>query len=166
MSVPSRFEQDLKLLTRKQLTEKYGEWDWDLYIWNVKNGTPLNPPGPISTVNFTDDPERGTDVPEPEAPAPPYRGRAFGRFVMIRRLEQEHSGRLVMPSRLAGTSDLGWVESAGEECKHIRAGQIVIFDQYAGVGREVRLIGADGLPGSFLLVEEPDVLAVLEKVAQ
>lgn len=162
VSIPSRFESDLKLLTRAALTEKYGEHDWDEYLLRLAAGVKLTPLTPLAdTAVLADEPE---ELPEAEPAAPPYRGRAFGRFVMIRRLEAEHSGRLVMPSRIAGTSDLGWVASTGEECKHIRPGQIVLFDQYASVGREVRVVDENGLPGNFLIVEEPDILAILEKV--
>jgi len=150
MKLLTPFEQDLRLLTNEQLDEKYGK-DWE------KEGRPAPVASDIQ-------PMLEEELPEPELPPPPYTGQAFGRFVMIRRLEKKHSARLVMPSRIAGTSDVGIVASAGEECKHIKAGDIVAFDQYASVGRELRLVDAEGLPGTFLIVEEPDILARLKKV--
>jgi co-chaperonin GroES (HSP10) len=155
----TRFEQDLRLLTDEQLKEKYGENWSSIDAASMKIAHTLEEEHEAEKVANSEDP-----FPEIEPPAPPYRGRAFGRFVMIRRLEAEHTGRLVMPSRIAGTSDVGWVASVGEECKYIKQGQIVAFDQYASVGRELRLIDADGLPGTFLIVEEPDIMAILEKV--
>lgn len=164
--IASRFEQDLKLLTREQLTEKYGAQDWDGILSQLAQGRAvptIERPG--AEVTFIE-PSEDFPIPEkePEPQPPPYRGRAFGRFVMVRRLEQEHTGRLVMPSRIAGTSDVGWIASVGEECKYVKAGNVIVFDQYAAVGREVRLVDEQGLPGTFLIVEEPDILAVLEKV--
>ena len=157
----STFKQDLRLLSRPELTNKYGEHDWDGYY----QGLCTDPLEPLpADLPIPQEIMLPTDTEEPEIAAPPYKGRAFGKFVMIRRLEHEHSGRLVMPSRIAGTSDVGWVASVGEETKHIKSGMIVVFDQYAGVGRECRLIDENSLPGNFLLVEEADVLAILEKV--
>ena len=161
--ISTRFENDLKLLTPYQLTEKYGEHDWDSY-YRGKLDKPLMP---LDSVQFT--PEEialPADLPDEaeEMAAPPYKGRAFGKFVMIRRLESEHSGRLVMPERISGTSDVGWIASVGEDCKYIKKGDLVLFDQYCSVGRECRLLDGEGLPGDFLLAEEPDILAILEKV--
>ena len=161
----TRFENDLKLLTPYQLTEKYGEHDWDSY-YRGKLDKPLMP---LDSVQFT--PEEialPADLPDEaeEMAAPPYKGRAFGKFVMIRRLESEHSGRLVMPERISGTSDVGWVASVGEDVKYIKKGDVVAFDQFCSVGREFRLIDENGLPGTFLMAEESDIMAVLEKVIQ
>jgi co-chaperonin GroES (HSP10) len=158
----STFEQDLRLLTVEQLTAKYGDRDWKGYL----NGNFTKPLAPLEGrhIDFASE-CIPLPVPEEEEPAaPPYTGRAFGKFVMIRRLESEHSGRLVMPERISGTSDVGFVASVGEETKYIKAGMVVLFDQYAGVGRECRLIDENALPGDFLIVEEGDVLAILEKV--
>jgi hypothetical protein len=161
--IETRFQQDLKLLTIAQLDEKYGERPWGKY-YSGNFTVDLEPlasqrlqPGELPPVVM--------EIPEEEEPAaPPYKGRAFGKFVMIRRLESEHSGRLVMPERISGTSDVGWIASVGEDCKYIKAGMLVMFDQYATVGRECRLLDGEGLPGDFLLAEEPDILAILEKV--
>ena len=161
--IETRFHQDLKLLSREQLSAKYGEHDWDGYY----NGTFLAVLDPIGErrIDFASEclPIQPPAQEEVTA-APPYKGRAFGKFVMIRRLESEHSGRLVMPERISGTSDVGWIASVGEDCKYIKAGMLVMFDQYATVGRECRLLDGEGLPGDFLLAEEPDILAILEKV--
>jgi co-chaperonin GroES (HSP10) len=162
--ISPRLADDLKLLTVAQLDEKYGEHPWGKY-YSGNSTVDLEPlaaqrlqPGELLPVV--------PDLPEEEDPiaAPPYKGRAFGKFVMIRRLESEHSGRLVMPERISGTSDVGWVASVGEDVKYIKKGDLVLFDQYCSVGRECRLLDGEGLPGDFLLAEEPDILAILEKV--
>lgn len=171
--ITTRFEQDLRLLTREKLTEKYGSLDWDGFYNLSRHNVPIPAefvPRPLS--ELTEKNEYVVSVPsdlvevaeEVLSSAPPYKGRAFGKFVMIRRLEAEHSGHLVMPERIAGTSDIGWVASVGEETKYVKKGMIVVFDQYAGVGRECRLADENGLPGQFLLIEEPDILAILEKI--
>lgn len=176
--IATKFEQDLKLLTREKLTEKYGDHDWDGYY----NGTFIGPLEPLTIADVLTEPSFDLDaqkLPEIDkgvSVIPPYKGRAFGKFVMIRRLESGHTGRLVMPKRISGTSDVGWVASVGrrswvlrfldwlygDDC--VKKADIVMFDQYAGVGRECRLLDENGLPGSFLLIEKPDILAILEKV--
>ena len=155
----STFEQDLRLLTVEQLTTKYGDRDWKGYL----NGNFTKPLAPLEVRHASEC--IPLPVPEEEeTAAPPYKGRAFGKFVMIRRLESEHSGRLVMPERISGTSDVGWIASVGEDCKYIKKGDIVLFDQFCSVGREFRLIDDNGIPGNFLVAEETDILAQLWKV--
>ena len=166
--IETRFEQDLKLLTRDELTKKYGDHPWDEYYkpgWQ-KYWKPLGEPRGAVTFESVDEGMEVFVAEEVEPSAPPYKGRAFGKFVMIRRLESEHSGRLVMPERISGTSDVGWVASVGEDVKYIKKGDVVAFDQFCSVGREFRLIDENGLPGTFLMAEESDIMAVLEKVIQ
>jgi co-chaperonin GroES (HSP10) len=160
--ISPRLADDLKLLTVAQLDEKYGEHPWGKY-YSGNSTVDIEPLAASFVPREIAIPADLPEEPEELAP-PPYKGRAFGKFVMIRRLESEHSGRLVMPERISGTSDVGFVASVGEETKYIKAGAVVLFDQYAGVGRECRLIDENALPGDFLIVEEGDVLAILEKV--
>lgn len=160
-----RFEQDLKLLPVADLEKKYGVQDWKTLYAKLERRESVFPEIEQLPVETNLELEiKEVEVSESELPPPPYTGQAFGRFVMIRRLEEGHSGRLVMPSRISGTSDVGWVASIGEECKYIKSGEIVLFDQFAGVGRQFRLVDSEGIPGTFLLVEEPDILARLKKV--
>lgn len=163
-------ENDLKILPRLSVKEKYGVTDseyWDaldllskkepLPNWKIEEdfqapGISLPPIElqPIATIE-----EKQTFG---------YEGDPTGDCVLVQRVEREHSSNLILPDSLKAKSDIGFVKAVGESVKFYKPGQLILFDKFASHGADISLIDEDGIERQMLLLREYDITMRLKKI--
>lgn len=92
-----------------------------------------------------------------------FKGKPRGDMVLVVRMEQESSSLLVVPDVAKGKSEIGRVAGVGIKVTDIQIGDLVMFDRFASVGNEVKLVNEDG-EKEHLMLREYDVMLTLEEI--
>lgn len=99
----------------------------------------------------------------PVKPRVLFKGKPRGDMVLVVRVEQESSSLLVVPDVAKGKSEIGRVAGVGIKVTDIHIGDLVMFDRFASVGNEVKLVTEDG-EKEHLMLREYDVMLTLEEI--
>lgn len=93
-----------------------------------------------------------------------FRGKPRGDMVLVVRVEQKSASMLIVPDVAKGKSEIGRVAGVGVNVSDLSIGMLVMFDRFASVGNELKLVTDEG-EVEHLLLRQDDVMLILEELA-
>lgn len=93
-----------------------------------------------------------------------FKGKPRGDMVLVVRVEQQGASMLIVPDVAKGKSEIGRVAGVGVHVHDLKTGDLVMFDRFASVGNELKLVTDEG-EVEHLLLREADVMLTLEEIA-
>lgn len=167
-------EADLKLMYPLDFCERYGiNMDTYHHVSDAYQSSGIIPNlaptdyAKIEDVKPFDESKTFFENMQANVTVPPqiqYRAKAFGENIIVQRVEKGHSSNIIIPDNALAKSDNGYVISVGDRVQNLKPGQLVMFDQFAAHGNEMKLVDDEGIERENLLLKECDVLCLLEKV--
>lgn len=92
-----------------------------------------------------------------------FKGKPRGDMVLVVRVEHKSASMLIVPDVAKGKSEIGRVAGKGIHVNDLEVGMLVMFDRFASVGNELKLVTEEG-EVEHLLLRESDVMLILEEL--
>lgn len=110
----------------------------------------------------------------PKQPTVVYKGKPLGDMVLVKRIERESYSSIVIPDSAKGKSDTGIVTGVGpgiispltghRTSLSVQEGDLVLYDKFAAVGQEIKLMDESGEESEQLILREHDILLTLTAI--
>lgn len=88
---------------------------------------------------------------------------SVGQRIYVKRLAENEVRGILMADKYKKTWMVGKVIHRGPECQWVEEGDVILFAKYSGVEIPVDMVYVDERYGDTLVMNEPDILAILEK---
>ena len=93
-----------------------------------------------------------------------YRGYSCGDELFVEPVSRTNDASFIIPKSAQGKTNIGYVMCVGPQVNRCKKGQLVVFNEFASYGKEIKIVDEQGDERDWLLLNDLDILARLERI--